>query len=264
MTHTLSILLKNPADQPIVGATCTITADPANPSSSANAVVLSSVVATTDATGAASVDLIPSQVGQFYILRVDYDASADIISPFRFQMPAQDTSLDDLISGAIAASRPVPQGIIVRSSSRIETNYYPATDKTIVVSSTAAQFGDWVELYRFTHNMSQNAFTILIADLNFDPSWPHVEGDRGEIDLRMNLHRANNTIRQILVHHEYIYIRNRDEQTDQGSAEIVGIGDLTQGEYIRIDARGARQSNGGGHITLEGVSSGIQEAQIFI
>ena len=256
MTHTLSIVLKNPSDQPIVGATCVVIADPATPTNSS--VVLSSVSATTDANGMASVELLPSTPDSWYLIRIDYDNTADIVSPFRFQMPAQNTSLDDLLLGSIAAGRPVPEGLVLKTSSTINDDYYLATDKTIVVSNTAAQFGDWVELYRATNNETTSRPMTVVADLNFAPSWPHVEGDRGEVDLRMNLHNASGTVRQILVHHEYIYIRNRDEQTDEGSAEIIGIGTLSQGEYIRIDARGARQTNGGGHITMVGASSGIQ------
>ena len=258
MTHTLTINLRNPSDQPIVGATCIVTADPANPSSSANAVVLSSVTAVTDANGNASIELLPSSPESWYLIRADYDTTPDVLPPFRFQMPAQNTTLDDLLYGAMVTGRPVPQGILLKTSTTINDDYYIMPDKTIVVSSTAAQFGDWVEIYRKSNNEAESVPVTVVADLNFEPSWPHVEGDRGEVDIRMNLHRANGTIRQILVHHEYIYIRNRDAQTDQGSAEIIGMGTLATGEYIRIDARGARQTNGGGHITMVGISSGVQ------
>ena len=261
MTAPLNITLIDPLREPIVGATCLISPDPANPT--VDGTVLSTAQGLTDANGQLTLNLIPSSANTHYVLHVNQGTNANVIAPFRFQMPNAPTTLNSLLSAALANREPVPEGIHVNFPSEpyLRLTYDTFTDIDIPVGSGAFAWGSWTEIYRVTNTDQTDVITKVVADLNFDPAWAHNNGDRGEIDIQICHFLPNGTIKQILVHHEYIYIRNQAQYNEVGSAEVFGIAELVTGEYIAILARGARQlttTDGNRKIVLVGADSGVQ------
>ena len=260
MVFPLSVVLKTSANDPLANVLVIVSPDPANPTSSGT--VLSTATAITDANGSATLNLLPSSAGSYYILRVNRGSQGNIIPPLRFQMPAQATSLSQLLQAAYTETKKVPEGVTVQFPGEpfATITYETFEDIDIPVAAGAYAFGDWVELYRATNTTEDSVTFKVIADLNFDPAWPHDNGDRGEVDLQICHRDADGAIVQILVHHEYIYIRNQAGYNEIGSAEIVGIAELPNDHYIDIQARGARQLTTAGNrlIKLVGADSGVQ------
>ena len=241
MTFPLSITLKTPTDQPIADAVVIITPDPVNPTDTGTA--LSTASATTDANGQATVNLLPSSVGNDYILRVNSGTTANIINPFRFQMPAAATTLADLIRGAVSTTGQVPEGVNIQFPSEpFSVITYPTfTDTDIPVADNAYQFGSWVDVYHLKNTGTETATYVGVFDLVFDPTWAYDPGDRAEVDLRLRKVDTDGTVLQELEKHNYEYIRNLDVSHAKGSVEATAIAELAPGQYIKADIRGARQ-----------------------
>ena len=75
----------------------------------------------------------------------------------------------------------------------------------------------------------------------------------------------NGSIKRILVHHGFIYIRNQARYNDVGFIEIAAWAKLITGEYIDIRARAARQlttADGNRYITLVSNDSSVEALKI--
>lgn len=113
-THTLSITLKTPGNLPVANATVSVAPEQVNPVASGT--VLTTTSGMTDLNGHLELQLLPSNTGRYYILRISVGGQ-DIIAPFRFQMPSNDTTLTDLIQLAYQNQGDIPQGIAVTVNS---------------------------------------------------------------------------------------------------------------------------------------------------
>ena len=260
MTFPLSITLHNPTDQPIAGATVIISPETVNPTDSGT--VLSTVRGTTDANGHLIFDLLPSTAGTYYIMHVNLGVTADIIAPFRFQMPPTATSYSALLTAAIASNQPIPKGVVV------ETNQQPLidpveamlTDVDLVTGTTGDGWGAWSELSRYTNNLDEANITFFFAHMVFNPQWSTGANARAEVDIRVHHDRQDGTKVKDLVPNEYIYIRNSDQFVDAGSRSMGDLTVLQQGDYIIIEARARRQGNAAGMIRFVAAESSIDYA----
>lgn len=110
MTHELSITLKTPDNRPVAGAVISVRPERVNPVPSGT--VLSTASGTTDVNGHLVLNLLASAPDRFYIMRIVHGGE-DVISPYRFSMPAEDTTLTNLLQATFQAGQPVPSGIAV-------------------------------------------------------------------------------------------------------------------------------------------------------
>ena len=241
MTFPLSITLQTPDLKPVAGATVILTPETAMPADTG--VVLSTAVATTDENGHALINVIPSVAGTYYIIRFNANTQINIINPFRFQMPAQATSLTELLQGAISRNEPIPEGVHVEfPSPPFSTLDYPIfTDISIPVGDATFAFGDWVDIYHLTNNNPETGIYLAVFDLVFDPTWAYANDDRAEVDVRLRHVDSDGTLIRELEHHNFDYIRNIDVSHSQGSVEATGIAELSTGQYIEVDVRAGRQ-----------------------
>ena len=242
MTFPLSITLQTPDRTPVVGASCIVTPQTVVPDTDTG-VVLSTAAATTDANGHCELNLIPSVAGTWYILRINANTRINVINPFRFQMPAQATSLSELMQGAITRGEPIPEGVRIEfPSPPFSTITYPAlTDINIPVGDAAFTFGDWVDIYHLTNNSPETAIYMAVFDLVFDPAWGYANDDRAEVDVRLRHVDSDDTLIRELEYHNFDYIRNIDASHALGSVEATGLAELSHGQYIEVDVRVARQ-----------------------
>jgi len=263
MTFPLSITLRDPLEAPIVGATVIVAPEEVNPTTEET--VLTSAQGVTDANGQLTLQLLPSTARTFYIMRIDKGTTPNILAPFRFQMPAQATTLNSLLAAAIANQEPVPEGVHVNFPSQpySEVSYPAFTDINIPVDDAAFTFGDWVDVYHMTNDGTEAATYVVVFDLVFDPDWAYDPGDRAEVDLRLRKVDADGTVLQELEKHNFDYIRNLDESHSKGSIEATGIAELLPNQYIEVDVRGGRQQPSSARSTdriikLVGADSSLQ------
>ena len=258
MTFPLTITLRSATDQPIAGATCLLSPETVNPTSAGT--VLTTTSATTDANGVTVLQVLPSAKNSYYILRITDSNNVDVINPFRFQMPGQATTLTSLLQGALVRNEPVPLGIRINVPNGQDFHDTFENDIDLIVDAAADTFGEWVELWRVTHNDTNTALYNVVGELTFDPAWAYDNGDRGEVDVQVCHRLPNGDIKRILVHHDYLYIRNRGLHDDKGSSLPDGWAKLIQGEYIDIRARASRQlttADGNRKIVLLAAESGV-------
>lgn len=241
MTFPLTIDLVSSEGRPVAGATCIITPDGVNPTASGTVITTASGV--TDANGHLTLNVLPSTVNTFYIIRFNKDNIANVINPFRFQMPPQATSLTSLFQGAVNTTGRVPEGVLVQFPTQpFSRNNFPSfTDTDIPVADAAFTFGDWVDVYHMTNNSEQTANYLAFFDLIFDPDWAYDPGDRAEVDLRLRHVDSDGTLIRELQRHNFDYIRNLDDSHSKGSIQATGLAELTPGQYIEVDVRGGRQ-----------------------
>ena len=263
MTFPLTITLKGSDDSPVTGATVIISPDPVNPTETGT--VISTASGVTDANGHLVLNILPSTVNNYYIARFNKGTTANIINPFRFQMPAAATSLTSLMQAAATATGRIPEGVIVQFPSQpfSMVDYPTLNDISIPVDDAAFVFGDWVDVYHMTNTGTGSVTFIAVFDLVFDPAWAYDPGDRAEIDLRLRKVDSDGTVLQELEKHNFEYIRQLDVSHSKGSVEATAIAELAPGQYIEVDVRGSRQQPASARATdrtidLVGADSSIQ------
>ena len=263
MTFPLTITLLDPQQQAIADATCIVSPDTVNPTTEGT--VLSTAQGVTDANGHLVLQLLPSTAGSHYVIHINKGTTANVIAPFRFQMPPAPTTLNALMAAAVANQEPIPEGVHVNFPSEpySEVSYPSFNDISIPVDDAAFTFGDWVDVYHMTNNGAESATYVVVFDLVFDPDWSYDPGDRAEVDLRLRKVDADGTVLQELEKHNFDYIRNLDVSHSKGSIEATAIAELAPNQYIEVDVRGGRQMPSSARsadraITLVGADSSVQ------
>ena len=262
MTFDLTVSLRTASDDPAVGITIIVSPDPINPTDTGTVVTTTS--ATTDANGHAVLQVLPSTVGNYYLMRFNRGTTSNVIAPFRFQMPAQAITLTNLLRNALTRNEPIPPSVQVNLPLGEDFQEDFNSDIDIPVSATANAFGDWVELWRLTHSDQDTALYNLTADLNFDPAWDHDNGDRAAIDIHILHKLPSGETKQVLVPHAFIYIRNQALHNDEGTSMPDTWAKLIEGESIVIEARASRQlttNDGKRKIVLAATDSHITYAK---
>ena len=245
MTFPLTITLKGSDDLPVTGATVIISPDPVNPT--ATGTVISTASGVTDANGHLVLNILPSTVNNYYIARFNKGTTTNIINPFRFQMPAAATSLNDLFTAAVSSTGRVPEGVMVQFPSepfgRVE---YDAIETAVQIptGASARTFGATrTELYRTTNTVVESVFTELILDLSFRAGWTYAANDWGEVDLEIQHYGSDGTAKQRLLHQ--LLPINDAASRNMIHDEFCVIAQLEPGDYIAATARASRQTTTG-------------------
>ena len=288
MTHTLSILVVTPDNDPISGAVCTVVANPSFPTS--DAIIVSDVSATTDSNGEATIQLAQSPANTYYRITIVSASGENLIEAFNFQMPGRDTTLRELMTqllaqraassvsrsgtggggsglpGPVGPVGPVgpagergpagPAGPAGASGHRLLSPVHETIDDMDLACGTSGDgWGPWVEVYRVTNtNRPDDSIFFISASLNFDPQWAGANA-RADIDVRMHHDTAAGVLSHDLVHEDFQYIRNSNNFADKGSKTITSFSTVARGEYIVIECRARRQSNTAGTVRLLGATS---------
>lgn len=139
MTHDLSITLKTPDNRPLANAVVTVTPERVNPVQSGT--VLSTATGTTDVNGHLVLSLLPSTTNRFYIMRIKVE-NEDIIAPYRFAMPATDTTLTNLLQATFRAGEPIPTGIAVTVQSAFTNSDRLKLDGIALMATNTRELSD--------------------------------------------------------------------------------------------------------------------------